>query len=374
MSETSIVLSGSNALMPAMDMRQAQLAYQAMVEFVKGIMKEGTDFGTIPGTPKPTLYKPGAEKLARFFGLAARFDITKEIEQWGGEEPFFYYRYKCILSRLSDGVLIAEGEGSCNSHEKKYRYRNAERICPNCGKPAIIKGKKEYGGGWLCFGKKGGCGTKFSDDQFSGEVEQVINPDVADLVNTIQKMAQKRALIAATLIACNASEYFTQDVEDLDYGMQVITIKPEVDASTGEVRESARTEIDPPEAANIYDMNKQVCDLSGKDIHDLKADLLTELKKTDPKMNDVHFDARWKKRFDVKAFNEIDATVLECWGIMMMSHDKWLLEVGDITQEEYDKKLLKSAGVKKTETPTLDGFFGNDGPSEAYQNMTEAAK
>lgn len=384
MEDNAIVLSGSNALMPAMDMMQAQLAYQAMVDFVKGIMKEGTDFGTIPGTPKPTLYKPGAEKLTRFFGLAARFEITKEIEHWDEEEPFFYYRYKCILSRLSDGILIAEGEGSCNSHEKKYRYRNAERVCPSCGKAAIIKGKREYGGGWLCFGKKGGCGAKFPDDHFAGEVEQVINPDVADLVNTIQKMAQKRALIAATLIACNASEYFTQDVEDLDYGVQVVTVKAEQrpfpegaevwgDASR-DVSHTTKTEA--TQNASAYDINKQVCDLSGKEIHDLKDDLLSELKKTDPKMNDFHFDARWKKRFDVKAFNEIDATVLECWEIMMMSHDRWLLEVGDITQEEYDKKLLKAAGIEKPETPTLDGFFGPKGqPSEAYQGqMGEAAK
>jgi hypothetical protein len=33
-------------------------------------------------------------------------------------------------------------------------------------------------------------------------------------VNTIQKMAQKRALIAATLLAVNGSEFFTQDIED----------------------------------------------------------------------------------------------------------------------------------------------------------------
>jgi hypothetical protein len=33
-------------------------------------------------------------------------------------------------------------------------------------------------------------------------------------VNTIQKMAQKRALIAATLLAVNASEFFTQDLEE----------------------------------------------------------------------------------------------------------------------------------------------------------------
>ena len=36
------------------------------------------------------------------------------------------------------------------------------------------------------------------------------------MVNTIQKMAQKRALVAATLIATSASEFFTQDVEDAD--------------------------------------------------------------------------------------------------------------------------------------------------------------
>ena len=40
------------------------------------------------------------------------------------------------------------------------------------------------------------------------------NPDVADLVNTILKMADKRALVAATLIATGMSEYFTQDIED----------------------------------------------------------------------------------------------------------------------------------------------------------------
>jgi hypothetical protein len=36
------------------------------------------------------------------------------------------------------------------------------------------------------------------------------------VVNTIQKMAQKRALVAATLISTSASEFFTQDVEDAD--------------------------------------------------------------------------------------------------------------------------------------------------------------
>jgi hypothetical protein len=34
------------------------------------------------------------------------------------------------------------------------------------------------------------------------------------VVNTIQKMAQKRALVAATLLAVNASEFFTQDGDE----------------------------------------------------------------------------------------------------------------------------------------------------------------
>jgi len=39
-------------------------------------------------------------------------------------------------------------------------------ICPECAVPAIIKGKEEYGGGWLCYKKKGGCGAKFKDTAF----------------------------------------------------------------------------------------------------------------------------------------------------------------------------------------------------------------
>src|ERR1039458_7138039 len=53
---------------------------------------------------------------------------------------------------------------------------------------------------------------------------RIPNPDVADVVNTIQKMAQKRALVAATLIATSASEFFTQDVEDADsFGRNIDT-------------------------------------------------------------------------------------------------------------------------------------------------------
>lgn len=36
--------------------------------------------------------------------------------------------------------------------------------CPNCGKTEhVIKGKEEFGGGWLCWKNKGGCGEKWPD-------------------------------------------------------------------------------------------------------------------------------------------------------------------------------------------------------------------
>ena len=208
------------AIMPVLDIEGAMMRRQAVVEFTRKLMVEGRDYGKVPGTgDKPTLLKPGAEKLASLFGLTPDFDPVETVMDWTGEahggEPFFFIRYRCTLRR--GAMAVGQGIGSCNSWEKKYRYRGGERLCPNCGKPAIIKGKSEYGGGWLCFGKKGGCGHKYQDGDPAIEgqsVGQVKNPDAADVVNTIDKMAQKRALVAAVLIAVNASEMYTQDVED----------------------------------------------------------------------------------------------------------------------------------------------------------------
>ena len=61
-------------------------------------------------------------------------------------------------------------------------------------------------------------------------VYRVPNEDVASLVNTILKMAVKRAFIDGCLRAVNASEYFTQDIEDLDFGTEPYSPAPAVDA------------------------------------------------------------------------------------------------------------------------------------------------
>lgn len=217
--------------MPAMSIELAVERYNAITEFVSRVLRRDVDYGMIPGTDKLTLLKPGAEKLTTFFGLSTRFQLIERIEDWTGEEhdgePFFYYLYRCQLYR--GDLLVAESDASCNSRETKYRYREAQRICPECSQAAIIRGKEEYGGGYVCFRKKGGCGAKFLVGDAvieSQQVGRVPNPDIADQVNTIQKMGQKRSLVAACLLAVNASEFFTQDVEDMVIGTSAASSPP----------------------------------------------------------------------------------------------------------------------------------------------------
>lgn len=60
-----------------------------------------------------------------------------------------------------------------------------------------------------------------------GTKKRVANPDVIGLKNTIQKMAQKRAFVGAILIATGASQFYTQDVEDMPEFAEKTHVKPE---------------------------------------------------------------------------------------------------------------------------------------------------
>ena len=124
----------------------------------KELMEEDTHYGTIPGTPKPTLYKPGAEVLCTIYGLRA--DFTPMVTYGDGKtSPQVSAKVRCAL-HLGDmeGPVVAVGYGMANSWERKHRYRRGERSCPSCGFiGSIIRGKEEFGGGWICYEKKGGC-------------------------------------------------------------------------------------------------------------------------------------------------------------------------------------------------------------------------
>ena len=184
-----------------------------MREVASRVMKKGVHFGTVPGVDKPTLLKPGAEVLAVTFRLSPSYTHETRYAADGHLDVLTV----CTLTHQVTVQVIATGAAICTSRETKYAYRKATRRCPKCGKECIIRGKEEYGGGWLCWAKKGGCGAKFDAGDKSIEdqkEERLPNENLADTYNTILKMSAKRALVAAILNATGASSEFTQDVED----------------------------------------------------------------------------------------------------------------------------------------------------------------
>lgn len=192
---------------------------QLIQEVVAAVMIDGEHYGVIPGTtpkdgkPKKVLLKAGAEKLCLTFRLDPQYEIT---ERYDGDH--LTVNTKCTLYNIVSGQRLGSGLGSCSTKESKYAYRTGSRKCPACGKEAIIKGREEYGGGWLCFEKKGGCKAKYKDGDQSIEGQQtgrVQNEDKADQYNTVLKMSNKRALVAAVLNVTAASDIFTQDLEDV---------------------------------------------------------------------------------------------------------------------------------------------------------------
>ncbi|WP_051302520.1 hypothetical protein [Salibacterium aidingense] len=128
--------------------------------FVQDCMVKGVDYGSVDGFSKPTLLKPGAEKLCDVFGFSKTADVVNRIEQW--ESGIFAYEVKMTLVRKDNGGIEAEGLGFCNSKESSFQQQ-----------------------------------------------------DPYTIVNTVLKMAKKRALIDAVLSATRSSGIFTQDIEDI---------------------------------------------------------------------------------------------------------------------------------------------------------------
>ena len=165
--------------------------FQALV---RSELKRGHDYGEIPGTKGDTLLKPGAEKIVRLLGLADTYTITGKIADW--DKGLHQYEVRASLVTIGSGHVIAEGVGECNSYESRYRYR------------------------WIWERELGEHGYASPDGlrersaRNGGVQYRVQNPDLADVVNTVFKIAKKRALVDAALSVGSLSDLFTQDLDD----------------------------------------------------------------------------------------------------------------------------------------------------------------
>lgn len=219
---------------------QALKAYQDLRTVTAQVLKKGTDYDVIPGTPKPSLLKSGAENLLRFCGLGHRVEKVSSMEDW--ENGFFYFEYKVIVHKsFPDGTthVLSECIGSANSREPKY--------------------------------------YKKRDGSLRNPYEQV---------NTLQKMAIKRALVGATLQATGASGLFTQDIEDMDLDQPHQPSQNSQNQGRGSTSRAQNNTPKDPDAPSSDQQRKAIYGIAkGKGLEDeqLKSVLLYSAKKDSSK-------------------------------------------------------------------------------------------
>ena len=276
---------------PVMDIQQSIERYEQLRRYVDKAMIEGEDYGKVDGIPKPFLFQAGAEKLCVLFGYVPHYETEVEIEDWAGEkfgEPLFYYRVRCIMQR--DGKPVGEGIGSASSWESKHRYRwlgkadvpkrylaamEAGDLKVRSGairEPAFAIDKAEtsgrygkpaeYWAKWHAAIESGEAikvemkkkdGGKMDGWEMGADVYRVPNPDFADVINTCQKIAVKRAKVAAAIAATGLSSLFTQDEDSGVFGSS----EPEPPPASSRQQQKAEPKqeqapVDPPELAAMF--------------------------------------------------------------------------------------------------------------------------
>lgn len=161
-------------------------------EVMQTLMKPDVHYGTIPGTPKPTLYQPGAELLCSTFRIAP----SPQVEDLSTSNTV---RYRVTMRGIlqTTGEMLGEGVGECSSDEEKYRWRRP--VCDEEWNETAEDRRREK---WTK-GKSGVYKAKH------------VRISPADIGNTVLKMAYKRALISMARVTLACSDIFNQDLEDL---------------------------------------------------------------------------------------------------------------------------------------------------------------
>lgn len=156
---------------------------------ISALLVEGRDYGTIPGVDKPSLLKPGAERVSIAFGCYSRFRI---VEQEIDHDRRVEWQKKKAKWDTVDGRRQKVGEDVTTGVSLGlYRYVvECEIVHRETG---LVVGS--------CLGAASTMESKYIDRP-------------REMENTIAKMAEKRAHVGAVLNAFGLSEQFTQDVED----------------------------------------------------------------------------------------------------------------------------------------------------------------
>jgi hypothetical protein len=218
----------TGAELAPMSVQNLMIQVQTIQEVMRNVMQEGQHFGKVPGCgEKPSLLKPGAEKLAFVFRLNPEFAISQE-DLPGGHRT---YTVTCTMKQIGSGHTLGQGVGVCSTLEAKYRFRTGPK--QSTGKP-VPKGywdlrKSDPTKAQELIGGKGFSTAKDANGVWEIVIqgEKVEHDNPADHYNTVLKMAKKRAQVDATLTCTAASDIFTQDLEDIRENLQAHQIVSE---------------------------------------------------------------------------------------------------------------------------------------------------
>ena len=172
-----------------LSVRDLRARVNLIQEIMRDIMKEGTHFGKIPGCPKPSLWKPGAEIIASTFQI----DVQSSVEDFSSADEK-RYRLTCTAYSAS-GIRLGSAVGECSSNEEKYKWRKPKCAAEFEDTPADRRREK------------------WDND---GQKQKQIRTESSDQANTILQMADKRAYVACVRKVTGASDIFTQDIEDME--------------------------------------------------------------------------------------------------------------------------------------------------------------
>lgn len=192
-------------LQHALSVENVRAQVGAIQALMAGAMRDGEHYGVIPGTNKPSLLKPGAEKLCMMFRLSPAYSVSRGDLSAGHRD----YEVVCTLTSIRSGEVWGSGVGSCSTMETRYRFRRSET---DTGLP-IPRDYRDNKGAYRAQGFK--AAKDAEGKWYWAKVERVEHDNPADYYNTALKMAKKRALVDAVLTVTAASDIFTQDTEDL---------------------------------------------------------------------------------------------------------------------------------------------------------------
>lgn len=186
-----------------MDEKTAKALDEQVRACTKAVLREGTDYGIIPGTGgTKTLWRPGAQKLLQWFGLGCVVDRVEIDTDDDGHRQGVTYR-ATVTKRLPDGTreTLATCEGYAGYDEDKF-YQSAEQVRAKAEDRERMWAKKD--------------GRVANPTKWKGDPERGI-PAPAEYRapwNTVIKRSQKRAIVGATVDATAAGGLFSVEEED----------------------------------------------------------------------------------------------------------------------------------------------------------------